>query len=87
MLTSFLAPWSENLNSLRWKPSSNTDDTRLEKQQPANTFDHNPDGSQFLWAPQDTYEGKTFFECVTTPRANESIHLRSRQSVGVFHGT
>jgi hypothetical protein len=24
----------------------------------------NPNGSTFLWLPQDEYAGKTFFECV-----------------------
>ena len=44
--------------------------TKPEKRQSINAFDHNPDGSQFLWVLQDTYEGKTFFECVIIRRAN-----------------
>jgi hypothetical protein len=70
ILPSFLASWSESLNSLRWEPSLNADDTtKFEKRQTANAFDHNPDGSHFLWVPQDTYQGNTFFEWVTTPCA------------------
>lgn len=65
ILPSFLASWSETLNPLRKEPNLNVDDTtRLERRQAANAFDHNPDGSQFLWVLEDTYEGKTFFECV-----------------------
>jgi len=66
ILPSLLAYWSEGPNPLRKEPNLNVDDTtRLERRQAANAFDHNPDGSQFLWVLQDTYEGKTFFECVT----------------------
>ena len=71
ILPSFLTSWSEGLNSLRRVPNLNVDDTtELERRQAANAFDHNPDGSQFLWVLQDTYQGKTFFECVAARRAN-----------------
>jgi len=29
-----------------------------------NAFDKNPNGSFFVWLPQDEYSGDTFFECV-----------------------
>ncbi|KAF9645871.1 hypothetical protein BDM02DRAFT_3172556 [Thelephora ganbajun] len=63
MLPSFLVSWSEGLGSLWWKQNLNADDTaQFEKRQTANAFDHNPDGSQFLWVLQDTYQGNTFFD-------------------------
>ena len=68
ILPSFLASWSD---SLRWKPSLNADGTtKPEKRQTINAFDHNPDGSEFLWVLQDTYEGQTFFEYVAIRCAN-----------------
>jgi len=38
------------------------DTTQFQRRQGINAFDHNPDGSQFLWVLQDTYQGKTFFD-------------------------
>lgn len=35
--------------------------TALQKRGSINS---NPNGSQFIWLPQDEYSGKTFFECV-----------------------
>ena len=63
------------------------DTTQLERRQADNAFDHNPDGSQFLWVLQDTYQGKTFFECVAAHCSIDSVRLYlSQKSVGVFHG-
>jgi len=62
MIPSFVS-WPERLNPLRWEPSLSADDTtRFEKRATDNAFDHNPDGSQFLWVLQDTYQGNTFFD-------------------------
>ena len=72
ILSRFFSFWSESLNLLRWKPSLKANDTvQFEKRQSDTAFDHNPDGSQFLWVLQDTYQGETFFEYVDTRRANE----------------
>jgi hypothetical protein len=66
MLPSFLDPWSEGLNSLWWEPGLNANSTKLlGKRQSSGAFDHNPNGSEFLWILEDTYQGNTFFECVT----------------------
>lgn len=63
MLPSFLDPWSESLNSLWRKPSPSTDYTgRLGKRQSTTAFDRNPNGSEFLWVLEDTYQGDTFFD-------------------------
>ena len=63
-LPSLFEPWTEGLNSLWQKPSLNAGDSRqLEKRQ-STAFDRNPNGSEFLWVLEDTYQGKTFFECV-----------------------
>lgn len=63
MLPSFLDPWSESLDSLWWGQNLTTEDTRqLEKRQSSSAFDHNPNGSEFLWVLQDTYQGNTFFD-------------------------
>lgn len=67
MLPSLLEPWSGSLDSLWRKPGLNADDSRqFERRQSSssNAFDHNPNGSEFLWVLQDTYQGDTFFECV-----------------------
>ena len=85
LLPSFLTSWSESLGSLRWEANSNTDNaTQLEKRQSDNAFDHNPDGSQFLWVLQDTYQGKTFFECETTPLPSQHRLLTSSTVGGTF---
>jgi len=85
MVPSFFASWSESLNSLRWKSDPKTDDTaKYRKRQSDNAFDHNPDGSQFLWALQDTYQGQTFFECVSSRRANGICLLTSLTVGGTF---
>ncbi|KAF9785076.1 glycoside hydrolase family 16 protein [Thelephora terrestris] len=63
MLPSFLDPWSESLNSLWWEPGLNASDTKLlGKRQSSGAFDHNPNGSEFLWILEDTYQGETFFD-------------------------
>lgn len=65
ILPSFFTSWSQSLISLRWGSGLKTDGApKLGKRQSDNAFDHNPDGSQFLWVLQDTYQGQTFFECV-----------------------
>ena len=88
MLPSLFASWPDSLNPLRWRQSLRTDDVgRLEKRQSANAFDHNPDGSQFLWVLQDTYQGKTFFEYVETRDPNGTYYLYLGQSVDFFYGT
>ena len=83
ILPSFLASWSGALNSLRREPNLNVaDTTQLERRQADNAFDHNPDGSQFLWVLQDTYQGKTFFECVAAQRADRLSSLTFFSTVG-----
>ena len=86
ILPSFLASWSEGLNSLRREPKLNVDDTtQFERRQATNPFDHNPDGSKFLWVLQDTYQGQTFFEYVIgTVLSIEPIHLHPSTVAGPF---
>ena len=75
ILPSFLASWSEGRNSLRREPTLNVDDTtKFERRQTTNPFDHNPDGSKFLWVLQDTYQGQTFFEYVIGTRCVDRTH-------------
>lgn len=70
MLPSFFEPLSKSLSSLWQKPSPNVNPARrLGKRDSTSAFDHNPNGSEFLWALQDTYQGKTFFECVSCQSA------------------
>lgn len=63
ILPSFLEPWSGGLSLPWWKPSPNMDATRrFGKRQSSTTFDQNPNGSEFLWVLEDTYQGNTFFD-------------------------
>ena len=39
----------------------------------ANNFNVNPNGSTFLWLPQDEYSGKTFFECGFLSEYNQAV--------------
>lgn len=78
ILSSLPEPWSGSLNSPWQKPSLNADDSRrFERRESTNAFDHNPNGSEFLWVLQDTYQGKTFYECVAVCWANEIGYLTS----------
>ena len=86
ILPSFLSSWPQSLNSLRREPSLKTDGVaQFEKRQSASAFDHDSDGSSFLWVPQDTYQGNTFFECVATIPA-KFVYLGPQQPVELFHG-
>jgi len=63
LLPVLFSSWSDSLGSLWRKPSPKTSGTaQLDKRQTDDAFDHNPDGSQFLWVLQDTYQGKSFFD-------------------------
>jgi len=44
------------------RPSSWFRSVELEKRADVSGINYNPDGSPFLWLPQDTYAGKTFFD-------------------------
>jgi len=76
MLPSFLDPWAKGLSTLWRTPSPSTDYTgRLGKRQSTTAFDRNPNGSEFLWVLEDTYQGNTFFEYVTVQCVNETCRL------------
>jgi len=63
LLPGLFSSWSDSLGSLWRKPSPKTSGTaQLHKRQIDDAFDHNPDGTQFLWVLEDTYQGKTFFD-------------------------
>jgi hypothetical protein len=49
--------WRRSLSSRVWRPSS-----LVPSEKRFNVLDTNPNGSTFLWLPQDEYSGKTFFE-------------------------
>src|SRR5882672_6057245 len=39
---------------------------RSDSSDPSNGINYNPNGSSFLWLPEDTYAGETFFRCVVS---------------------
>ena len=85
LLPGLFSSWSDGLGSLWRKPSSQTSGTaQLDKRQTDDAFDHNPDGSQFLWVLQDTYQGKSFFECVAARPANRINSLTLATVDGPF---
>jgi len=56
-----LEPWPGSLNPLWQEPSADYS-RRFKRQESINPFDHNPNGSEFLWIQQDKYQGDTFFD-------------------------
>jgi len=62
-----ITTWTKHLNPLTRESlyADRASEQNLAKRQgqgDGTDFDRNPDGSAFLWALQDTYEGETFFE-------------------------
>lgn len=59
LVASFLPP----TNGLRFFPSFSSESVQR-RSTPSSGINFNPNGSAFLWLPEDTYAGETFFEWV-----------------------
>lgn len=61
--TGFLPSWSHiEAQNTDARPAKRFAERELEVRERRTEYDKNADGTGFIWLPEDTYAGKTFFE-------------------------